>query len=106
MTRVQTLDKTVCISHCTNTLDKGMNLTILHPAMGKLLGRLGSLTMVCQPALEKENSEFKSLKLRLKLSMCAKSCSYGEVTIYLYIHTYIYIYIYTRHDQEGNDIQL
>ena len=34
-TRVQILDKTDCISHSTNTLGKGMNSIILHPAMGK-----------------------------------------------------------------------
>ena len=34
-TRVQILDKTDCISHCTNTLGKGMNPIILPPAMGK-----------------------------------------------------------------------
>ena len=31
-TRVQILDKTVCISHSTNTLGKGMNPIILPPA--------------------------------------------------------------------------
>ena len=36
VTRVQFLDKTVCISHSTNTLGKGMNPTILPSAMGKL----------------------------------------------------------------------
>ena len=34
-TRVQILDETDCISHCTNTLGKGMNPIILPPAMGK-----------------------------------------------------------------------
>ena len=29
------LDETDCISHCTNTLGKGMNPIILPPAMGK-----------------------------------------------------------------------
>ena len=29
------LDETVCISHRTNTLGKGMNRIILPPAMGK-----------------------------------------------------------------------
>ena len=35
VTQVQILDKAVCILFCTNTLGKGMNLTILFPAMGK-----------------------------------------------------------------------
>ena len=34
-TRVQILNETDCISHCTNTLRKGMNSIILPPAMGK-----------------------------------------------------------------------
>ena len=34
-TRVQMLDEAVCISHSTNTLDKGMNPTILPLAMVK-----------------------------------------------------------------------
>ena len=34
-TRVQMLDEADCISHCTNTLGKGMNQIILPPAMGK-----------------------------------------------------------------------
>ena len=34
-TRVQILDETDCISHCTNTLGKGMNPIILPPPMGK-----------------------------------------------------------------------
>ena len=33
-TRVQTKDETDCISHCTNTLGKGMIPIILPPAMG------------------------------------------------------------------------
>ena len=32
---VQILDEIACISHSTNTLRKGMNPIILHPAMGK-----------------------------------------------------------------------
>ena len=35
VTRVQILDEIDCISHCTNTLGKGMNPIILPPAMGK-----------------------------------------------------------------------
>ena len=53
-------------SHSVNTLGKGMNPTTLPPAMGKQQGRLGSLTMVRQPVQEKENSEFKPDKLRLR----------------------------------------
>ena len=38
-TRIQILDETNCISHCTNTLGKGMNPIILPPAMGKIVGQ-------------------------------------------------------------------
>ena len=38
-TRVQILEGTDCISHSTNTLEKGMNPIILSPAMGKLVGQ-------------------------------------------------------------------
>ena len=37
--RIQILDESVCISHSTNTLGKGMNPTIFHPAMGKIVGQ-------------------------------------------------------------------
>ena len=33
--QVQILDESVCISHCTNTLKKGMNPITLSPVMGK-----------------------------------------------------------------------
>ena len=35
VTRVQNLDEAVCILHFANTLRKGMNPTILRPAMDK-----------------------------------------------------------------------
>ena len=49
VTRVQTLDETVCISHSADTFGKGMNPVILPPAIGKYQGRLGSLILVKQP---------------------------------------------------------
>ena len=45
----------IYISHSANTLGKGINQTILIPAMGKYLGRLGSLILVRQPDEDKEN---------------------------------------------------
>ena len=57
-----------CISHSTNTLAKGMN-PILPPAMGKQQGRLRSSGLVRQLVQEKENSEFKPVKLRLKIDL-------------------------------------
>ena len=46
-----------------------MNPIILPPAMGKWLGRLGSSALVRQLVLEKENSELKPVKLRLKIDL-------------------------------------
>ncbi len=54
------------ISHNTNTLGKGMNPIILPPAMGKQQGRLCSSALVRQLVQEKENSEFKPVKLHFK----------------------------------------
>ena len=68
-TRVQILDQTDCISHCVNTLGKSMNPIILLPAMGKQQDRLGSLALVRQLVQEKENSELKPVKLRLKFDL-------------------------------------
>ena len=41
-----------------NTLAKGMNSVLLPPAIGKFLRSLNSLTLVWQPVLEKENTEY------------------------------------------------
>ena len=60
-TQIQILQKNVCISHSTNTLGKGMNLNILHSAMG----RFGSLTLIWQK--KKEKSNFNPAKLLLKV---------------------------------------
>ena len=46
-----------------------MNPVILPPAMGKYLGRRGSSALMRQLAYEKENSEFKPVKLRLKTDL-------------------------------------
>ena len=35
LTQVQILNEAVCISRSANTLEKGISLTILSPAMGK-----------------------------------------------------------------------
>ena len=49
VTRVQNLDKAVCISLSANTLGKGMNPAILTPAISKLEGTLSFLPFVWQP---------------------------------------------------------
>ena len=63
--QVQILDEAYSISYSTNTMRKGMNPIILPPAMGKL----GSLALVSQPVREKENFEYKPVKLRLKIDL-------------------------------------
>ena len=68
-TRVQILDETDCNSQSTNTLGKGMNRIILPTAIGKQQGRLGSSALVRKLVSEKDNSEFKPVKLRLKIDL-------------------------------------
>ena len=58
-----------CISLSANTLSKYMNLTILISAVVKIGGRLGTFVLLCQPVLENENSEFKPVKLRQKMTL-------------------------------------
>ena len=48
MTRGQTLDVAICISHNADTLRKGMNSTILLSAIGKSQNRLKYLTLEWQ----------------------------------------------------------
>ena len=43
--RIQILDETDCISHSTNTLGKGMNLIILPPGMGTIVGQTGFFSL-------------------------------------------------------------
>ena len=66
---VQILDKIIFISHQSNTFGKCMNPTLLPPVMGKQQSRLGSSTMVWQLVKEKENSEFKLVKLSLEIDL-------------------------------------
>ena len=91
--RVQILDETDCISHSTNTLGKGMNPIIPPPAMGKQQDRLGSSALVRQLVQEKENSEFKPVKLRLKIDLVSYPARVeglvNMIYIYIYIHTHI-----------------
>ena len=67
-TRVQILDETA-FPMALLPLRKGMNPTILHLAMGKYLGKLDFSTLLWIPVYEKENSEFKPIKLRLKIHL-------------------------------------
>ena len=49
-----------------------IHLFSLHLAIGKCLSRLGYLTLVRQPVLEKENSVFKSVKLWSKIDLMSQ----------------------------------
>ena len=82
-------DKSSNPGHSTNTLGKGMNPIILPPAMVKQQDRLGSLALVKQLVWEKENSEFKPVKLRLKID----PVSYPARAEGLVNRIYIYVYI-------------
>ena len=57
-TRVQNLEETDCISHCTNSLGKGMNPIILPPAMGKIVLQTRFFILDEPTSLGEENSEF------------------------------------------------
>ena len=81
--KVQIRDEAVCISHRANTLGNDLN-----PAMGKYLGKLGCLTLIWQPVKEKENSEFKPIKLHLKIDLVSRPAN-AEGLINKYI---VYVY--------------
>ena len=53
-TRVQILDKAVCISHSANTLGKGMHPATLPPAMGKYIY---TLNIIISWFLSKNNED-------------------------------------------------
>ena len=42
---VQILGKAVCVSLCTNTLEKGMNLSVLNPNYGYIVEQTGSFSL-------------------------------------------------------------
>ena len=104
VTWIQILDKAVCISYNTNAPGKGINPTTLPLAMRKYLGRSRSLTLSWQPVKEKENSEFKSVKLYLEIDLVLHPvCAEGLVNwyrCYAYICTYIHICIYIKENME------
>ena len=64
-----------------------MNRIILPPAMGKYFGKLGSLVLARQPVYEKENSEFKPVKLRLKIDLVTHPALTEELGKYRYEQT-------------------
>ena len=47
------LEKAVCFSYSANTLGKGMNLTTLPLAMGKIVGKTGLFKLCMATALGK-----------------------------------------------------
>ena len=57
------------------------------------MDRLGSMTLVWQPVEEKENFEFKPVKLRLKMTLW-ESCSWEGLDIYMYIYIYVCVCVW------------
>ena len=92
VTRVQTLDETDSISHSTNALGKGMNPIILPPTMGKIVGQTMFFSLGDATCLGEGNSEFKPVKLRLKIDIVSYPArAEGLVNIYIYIYIYRHI---------------
>ena len=79
MAPVQILGEAIYISLHTNIYWKGMNPTVLLPYMSKLKDRLGSFALFWQPVKEKENSEFKSALLHLKIDLVSHLACHAGV---------------------------
>ena len=77
--RVRILGKAICILHIL----RNINRTILASAMTKKLGSVDSLILEWQPDYEKEKSEIKHAKLRLKNWLCLPSRSWSGISKYL-----------------------
>ena len=60
---------------------KDMNPIIFPPAMGKQEGKLGSSALVRKLVQEKENSEFKPVKRRLKIDLVSHPRKKKEVPV-------------------------
>ena len=88
VTRLQILDEAAYILQSVLPLGKGISPTILPPCLDKRYITLGSLTLICKPVLEKENSDLKTVRFHLKLTL---SCILHERRCYIYIYIYIYI---------------
>ena len=88
MTRDQILDEVLCSSHRANKIGKRMNPTILPVILGKLLSRLDSINLMKRPVSKKADSDFKSFKLRLKLTLfrilftVKRFCKYKHIFAY------------------------
>ena len=85
-TQVQILNKAIWISNRANILEKIRHQTSLFPSISKYWNRIGYLILVGATNQEKEHSEFKSIKRRLKIDFARLK---GVVNIYIYIYIYI-----------------
>ncbi len=79
-TSVQFLGKAVCILHSINTVGKGMNPTILPPAMG----RLGSLTLYDNQS-RRRKIEFKLVKLCLRIDFVSHPAHMEGLDKYIFL---------------------
>ena len=81
-TRVQILDDTVCVSHSTNSLGKGMNPIILPPATGKIVGQTRFFSLGDATSLGEEKLWIQTCYTSLKNWPCVLSCRNGGVGKY------------------------
>ena len=71
--QVKIQDQIVYTSHGANTLGKNMNPSILPPTMGKIIEQFGIFNFGIATVLEKENSLFKPVKLRINIDLVSHS---------------------------------
>ena len=82
---VQTLDEAVCISHHANTLEKGMNPTILFSNYGQIVEQTRLFKLGMATGLGERNSKFKPVKIRLRIehiSYSARAEGFGKFINY------------------------
>ena len=93
--RVQVLDKAVCISHGAKTLRKGMNPSILSPAMGKIVGQT-RLFKLCKANLDERKLWKKNYKTPIKndflyILLVQKYWANAHMHTHTHTHTHTYI---------------
>ena len=79
---IQILDETVCISLHSNAIEKGINQSLLLPAINKLQSRLNPFRLGMATILEIENTEFEPLVLYLKIDFILNPVHDRTITFY------------------------
>ena len=99
--RVQILDETNCVSHSTNTLGKGMNPTILPPAMGKIVGQTRFFSLGETTSLGEGKLWIQTCLTPLKKWPCVMFCPSGGVGKYDYGYIKCgYVFYWTLHHKK------